>query len=309
MTPIPIPTGASRSRLFPILMMCGATVCFSVLDATAKYLAEIEHIEVAEIVFIRFAGHVVFSLVLLWPLLGMRPTFRSKKPGLQLLRSVFMLGATAFNFVAVQYLQLDQTITIFFLTPLLVAAIAGPLLGEWVGWRRLAAICVGFLGAIVVTRPGFGGIHWAVTLSFAATLSYALYNVATRYLAAYDPAEVTNSYSPLMGLLLSLPFAVVAWSWPDDPWVWFILASLGVTGGIGHYLLIIAHQSAPAPVLAPFVYVGLISMTILGYLMFGDVPTAWTLVGGAIVIASGLYLLLRERMRGQSPAPAPAPEL
>jgi drug/metabolite transporter (DMT)-like permease len=242
---MPIPStapGADRSRLFAILMMCGATVCFSVLDATAKYLAEFQNVEVAEIVFIRFAGNVVFTLAILWPLLGLRPSFRSRKPGAQLLRSLFMLGATGFNFVAVQYLQLDQTITIFFLTPLIVAALAGPLLGEWVGWRRMIAILVGFLGVLIVMRPGFGGIHWAVTLSLAATLSYAIYNLATRYLAAYDPAEVTNTYSPVVGLALTLPFALTTWPWSHDGFTWLLLASMGFTGGLGQYLLILAHR-------------------------------------------------------------------
>ncbi|MDH3581260.1 MAG: DMT family transporter, partial [Hyphomicrobiales bacterium] len=105
-------------------------------------------------------------------------------------------------------------------------------------------------------------------------------------------------FTPVAGVVAIFPFAVATWQWPADFWTWCLLASLGVTGGFGHWLLILAHRYAPAPVVAPFVYVGLIFMTALGYLIFGHVPTAWTLAGGAIVIGSGLYLLYRERQTG-----------
>jgi drug/metabolite transporter (DMT)-like permease len=293
MTHITDPADRSE-RLKAIGLMVAAIVVFSLLDATAKYLVDRAAVPVPQVVFLRFAFHVLFSLAVLWPL-AFRPSLASRKPGLQLLRSLFMLGSTGFNFVALKYLQLDQTITIFFLTPLLVAALAGPLLGEWPGWHRMAAIAVGFAGVLIVMRPGFGGIHWAAAFALAATLSYALYNIATRYLAAYDPPEVTQTYSPLAGLALSLPFAIAAWQWPADAWTWVLLASMGVTGGLSHWLLILAHRHAPAPVLAPFVYVGLISMSALGFLLFDNVPSLATLAGGVIVILSGLYIFERER--------------
>ncbi|MGV1015406.1 MAG: DMT family transporter, partial [Methyloceanibacter sp.] len=286
---------ADRSqRLKAIGLMVAAIVSFSVLDATAKYLVGTVSLPVAEVVWLRFAFHVLFSLIVLWPF-AFTPSLKSKRPGHQILRSLFMLGSTGFNFVALKYLQLDETITIFFLTPLLVAGLAGPLLGEWPGWHRLMAIAVGFLGVLIVMQPGFGAMHWAALWALAATLSYALYNLSTRYLAAYDPPEVTQTYSPLAGLLLTMPFALLAWQWPADIWTWSLLASLGLWGGLGHWLLILAHRHAPAPVLAPFVYVGLISMSVLGFLVFDDVPTLATLAGGAIVILSGLYVFERER--------------
>lgn len=285
---------AARRRLHGIGLMAVAILCFSLLDATAKYLAVMTPLPVSEIVWLRFAWHVLFTVALLGPL-NLPRLMRSNRTGIQWMRSVFMIGATYFNFLAVKYLQLDQTVTIFFLTPLIVAALAGPLLGEWVGWRRMLAILIGFFGILLVTRPGFGGIHWAVSYSLMATLSYALYNIATRYLAAHDPTRVTLVYSPLAGFLLIAPFALSEWVWPADLTTWALLASLGLTGGFGHWLLILAHARAPAPILAPFVYLGIFSMSVLGFLIFGDIPTIWTLAGGAVVIASGLYLLYRER--------------
>ncbi len=281
-------------RLRAIGLMCCAVVLFSVLDATAKYLVGPLGLPVMQVVWVRFFAHFLLSLVVLGPL-ALPRLARSARLGHQILRSLFVLGATAFNFAALKYLQLDQTVTIFFLTPLLVAALAGPLLGEWVGWRRLMAILTGFLGVVLVTRPGFGGIHWAVIFSFAATISYALYNISTRYVAAHDPAGVSQFFTPLAGIIAIFPFALGEWQWPADLWSWCLLVSLGVSGGFGHWLLILAHRHAPAPVVAPFVYIGLIFMTLLGYFVFGDIPTLWTLAGGAIVVGSGLYLLYRER--------------
>jgi drug/metabolite transporter (DMT)-like permease len=206
-----------------------------------------------------------------------------------------MVVTTGLNFVALKYLQLDQNITIFFLTPLLVAALAGPLLNEWVGWHRMLAIIAGFLGVLLVMHPGIGTVHWAMFIALGAMLGYALYNIATRYLAAFDPAAVTQTYSPLAGVILLAPPALAEWHWPTEPLQLLMLASLGFWGGLGHWFLILAHRGAPAPVLAPFIYVGLIWMSALGFLVFGDVPTLWTLSGAAVVILSGLYLLARER--------------
>lgn len=275
------------------LMLC-AVVTFTCLDTTAKYLVTTASLPVSEVVWVRFTAHALFTFVLLRGL-GRRATLKSKKPGQQALRSLFMFGATALNFLALKYLQLDQTVTIFFLTPLLVAALAGPLLGEWVGWRRLLAILVGFAGVLIVIRPGFGGIHWAASLSFLAMICYALYNISTRYLSRYDPPEVTQLYTPLAGILLMAPLAFLDWQMPSGLTIWLILATLGFWGGLSHWLLILAHRHAPAPVLAPFIYIDLLTNSVMQYFVFGDVPSPWTLAGGAVVITSGLYLLARER--------------
>jgi drug/metabolite transporter (DMT)-like permease len=310
MTPrrFPFPDTDPRQRLVAIGLMALATVCFAALDSTAKYLVVREAVPVAEVTWLRFVGNVVFSAVVLWPF-ALRPSLRWAKPLVQVLRSALMVVTTGFNFVALRYLQLDQTVTIFFLTPLLVAAMAGPLLHEWVGWHRVLAIIVGFLGVLVVMHPGLGGLRWAMLLVLVATFGYALYNIATRYLAAFDPPEVTQTYTPLAGAVVMAPFALAAWQWPQDALVWLLFASLGFWGGLGHWLLILAHRHAPAPVLAPFIYLGLIWMSVAGLLIFGDVPTLWTLSGAAIVILSGLYLLARERRAVGAAKAGPASDI
>lgn len=296
----PAPVRASRaqgrheSHLMAIGLMCCAVTVFSTLDAAAKYLTDELSQPVLQVIWMRFLFHALLT-ALTFGLIMQRQILRSSKPVQQWLRSLLMAVTTAFNFAAITYLQLDQTITIFFLTPLLVAALAGPILGEWVGWHRLLAILAGFIGVVLVTRPGFGGIHWSVLYSFGATITYALYSIHTRYLAGYDSPEANLFYSTLAGTVLAFPFALAVWQWPSDAFVWLLFVWLGLTGMIGHWLLILALKYAPAPVVAPFTYVGLLSMMGFGYLVFGDVPSRWTLAGGAVVIGSGLYLLYRER--------------
>jgi drug/metabolite transporter (DMT)-like permease len=301
-------TADARQRLKAIGYMVLATICFAFLDATGKFLVSVETIPVVQVTWLRFVGHIVFSAVALWPF-AFKPSLRSAKPGMQLVRSVIMVGSTAFNFVALKYLQLDQTITIFFLTPLLVALLAGPLLHEWVGWHRMAAIVAGFFGVLIVMHPGLGVLHWAMLFALGATLSYALYNLSTRYFAAFDPPAVTQTYSPLAGALLLLPFALADWQAPQDWGVWLMLASLGCWGGLGHWFLILGHRLAPASALAPYIYLGLIWMSFAGFLVFGDVPTLWTLSGAAVVILSGLYLFARERKVLGTKAIGPASDI
>ena len=203
----------TESRFLAIALTCAASFLFAFLDTSAKYLVTVAHVPILEIIWVRFVVNALLIVAMLGPNAALR-ALPSNKLMNQLLRSVFLIGATAFNFLALQYLQLDQTATIFFLSPFIVAALAGPMLGEWIGWHRLLAICVGFTGVLFVTRPGFGGIHWAVSFSLLATLSYALYILWTRYLARFDNASTTLVYTPLAGAVFVAPFALANWQMP-----------------------------------------------------------------------------------------------
>jgi drug/metabolite transporter (DMT)-like permease len=275
-------------------LMCLAVLCFSVLDSTAKYLGEFTNIPFEQVLWLRFLTHCLV-LALIYRPIKFIGALKTAAPKAQLVRTFTMLGATAFNFWALKYLQLDQTITIFFLSPLLIAALAGPLLGERLEKAQLLAVIFGFLGVLIVTRPGFGGIHWAVGLSLLATLSLAFYNVFTRYTSKYDNNRTNQVYAPLGGAFLFTPFALAHWQTPESLFIWVLLISLGISGGLGHWLLITAHRHAPAPLLAPFIYLGIISMPIIGYYIFDDIPSSWTLAGALCVIASGLYLWSLEK--------------
>lgn len=285
----------SAQRTRAIGLMCVAIGIFSLLDTTSKYLIGVAKVPLFEIVWLRFASQLA-AMIVVMGLVSVPRLLRTKKPGIQLLRSCFLMGSTLFNFMALRYLRLDQTVTISFMMPLLVALLAGPVLGEWVGWRRMLAIMTGFLGILVVVRPGFGDVHFAVGFSLLCTLCYSLYNLATRYLAAYDASDVTLFWGLIAAMVVMAPLAYGQWIWPESWLVWGLVGLMGVAGGLGHYLLIVAHRHAPASVLAPFSYMGIVSMIGAGYLVFGDLPDRWTLTGGAIIIGSGLYLFYRERV-------------
>jgi drug/metabolite transporter (DMT)-like permease len=199
------------------------------------------------------------------------------------------------NFIGLMYLQLTEVMAIQFAVPLLVALIAGPVLGEWVGPRRLAAVGVGFLGVMVVTRPFSGALHPAAILTVVATVLYAVYALVTRTLAAHDRTSTTVFYSGLVGVALMTPALPFVWTPPPSALHWVMLVAIGIFAATGHWLLILAHARAPAPVLSPFIYTQLIWMAGLGFIVFGDVPDGWTMAGAAIVVGSGLYLLWWER--------------
>ena len=293
----------TESRLLAIALMCAASFLFAFLDTSAKYLGTVGHVPVVEIIWVRFVTNGLFILAMIGPRAAVR-ALPSKKRANQLLRSGFLGATTVFNFLALQYLQLDQVSTLNFLAPFIVAGLAGPLLGEWVGWHRLLAICVGFSGVLFVTRPGFGGIHWAFSLALCSALSNALYLLSTRYLARFDDARTTLVYTPLAGIVFAAPFALANWQTPVNPWIFFLLLCTGVLGGFGHWLVILANERAPAPVIAPFGYVHLLFMTTLGFVIFGSAPSWWTLAGAAIIVSSGVYLLFRERQTPGADGPA-----
>ncbi|MFG1427348.1 DMT family transporter [Roseixanthobacter glucoisosaccharinicivorans] len=280
------------STLVGIGLMCLAVVCFALCDATAKWLSG--HINVFMVVWARYVVQFVLALVVFnpWTVPGL---MRTRRPWLQLFRSALLFACTALNFCALQYLQLDQTVSIMFSTPFFVALFAGPMLGEWIGMRRWAAILVGFAGIILVARPGVGGIHPAALLMLAAAVCYSLYGITTRMLAATDASQTTLFYSSLVGALVASVPLLWVWETPREPMVFGAMLELGAVVGAGHFLLILAHARAPAATLSPFIYTQIISMIVLGWLMFGNLPSGWTLAGAAVVVSSGIYLLLQER--------------
>jgi drug/metabolite transporter (DMT)-like permease len=279
------------SRLTGIALMCGAVACFAMLDTTAKYLNL--YMSTLQVVWARYTGAFLFPFIVSNP--WTRPGLaRTTRPVLQLVRSVLLLGSTMCNFAALRYLQLDEAIALVFSTPFFVAALSGPMLGEWVRWRRWAAIAVGFVGVLVVVRPGPGTFQPAALLSLSAALFYALYSITTRILARTDSNGTTLFYSNIVGAVALLPVVPFVWTTPSDPLVIALMVATGAIGSFGHYLLIAAHRLAPAAVLSPFIYTEIVLVIMLGFLVFGDLPNRFTLAGAAIVVVSGLYLLHRE---------------
>lgn len=284
---------SSRNRLIGIGFISITFLCFAVLDASAKWL--VATLPVAQVVWLRFVAHVVLSAALLAPRNGMR-LVRTRRPWLQLLRSLMLPTMTGLNFWALQYLQLAETGAIQFSVPILIA-VFGAMLGERLDVGRWLAILVGFGGVLLIVRPGTEGFHPAILLSIGNAILYAWFNLLTRRLVGTETAEATQFLSALGAAVALAPFALLVWRAPASALEWGVIGLTGVAGGFGHYFLAVAHRFAPASVLGPFLYQQILWMALLGYLLFGDVPGPALIGGTVVVIGSGLYLLYRERYR------------
>jgi drug/metabolite transporter (DMT)-like permease len=287
-------------RLLGIGLALVGYTCFTIIDSCAKWLTQHGGLPTMEVVFIRYAAQMLLVLALFLPSRG-RTLARTEKLPLELVRALALLGSTILNFLAIQFLPLTITASIMFTSPLILVALSIPLLGETVGWRRWLAILVGFVGVLIIVRPGTGAFHPAVLLSLAAASCGALYMLLTRKLAGVDSVSTQQFYVGLVSTTLMLPFALGGWVWPQDPATWFAFGLIGVAAFTGHQVITIAHRFAPASVLAPFSYVQIISMTASSWIVFNQPPEMWLFVGAPIVTASGLYIWLRERQLGKKP--------
>jgi len=277
--------------------MLGATVAFPFLNATAKYLSQ--DYPTAEVIWARNLGHLIFVAALFMPRRGAR-LFATRNLPFQLSRSFLLLGSTTLFFTALPFVPLTEMSAVSFTGPLMVAGLSVPILHERVGPGRWLAIAAGFLGALIVIRPGGDVAHWASALVLGSALCYAGYQVLTRIVGATDSAETSVSYSALVGTLVMCAVVPFFWKLPQDPRALVLFCAMGLFGGLGHYCVARAYQWGPASVLAPFNYMQLIGAVTLGYLVFGDVPGLWTWLGSALIAASGMYVAYS----GREPRPA-----
>jgi len=285
-------THGRGERFYAIALMALTVVCFTGLDSCAKLLSP--HLPALEIAWARYMAAAVVAAGA--TRVYARPRILlSHRPGLQALRSGLLLGSTICNFVALRRLQLAETSTIAFLSPIFIAALAGPLLGEWPGRARVIAIGLSFAGVVAATRPGTAGFDPLVIVSVMGALCGAGYSLATRGLAGRDSGQTTLLWTQAAGVMALTPLLPWVWVSPGDGWGWGLMFLMGAFGALGHALLIKAHKLAPASVLAPFAYTQLVWMILSGLILFGDRPPASTLLGAALVVGCGLFLLGRER--------------
>lgn len=275
-----------------VLWMLLTTLFFVSLDATAKYL--VAHYPVVEVVWARFVFHMGFVVVVLARRLRIHAFTR--RPGLQLARSLLLLTTTLLFFFGVKLLPLADASAIMFLSPILITVLAIPLLREQVGPRRWAAVIVGFIGALIVVRPGSDVMGAGAWLLLAAACCNALYQLITRKLRVADGPLTTLLYTALVGAVLLTLAVPAVWVAPQ-PAHWPLFALLGVFGGAGHFTLIKSFQRAPAATVAPLSYTSLVWAVGFGYLLFGDLPDRWTVLGAAVIAGGGLYILHRERVK------------
>ncbi len=278
--------------LSAILLICASGFLFTCLDTAAKYLVT-SGMNSLFVAWMRFAVHVALAFVLLrgWSHFAL---YRFNSLPKQLLRGAMLVGSTVFNFFALKTLQLAETMSIFFFAPMLIAALAGPILGEWAGWRRWIAIIVGFVGVLVITRPGFSAFQQGHMFALGACLSYSGYVLMTRAMSTTETPESLIFYSALAPTLLMLPTVPYTVTVPEHGWYWLLLVGIGASGAIGHWFVIKAYSMASTTALAPYPYLQMVWMIIAGYLVFGQLPDVWTVAGGLIIVASGLYIIHRE---------------
>ncbi len=273
-----------------ILLLNLAMFLLAGMDGITKTLAT--DYAVPQILSVRFLIFCLFALAIARPK-SLRTAFRSRHPILQIARSLIIVVEVGVFIVAFRYLPLADAHAISGIAPLLVTALAVPFLGEKVGIRRWTAIFVGFLGLLIIVRPGIGVFNPAALIPLAGAGLWAVYQILVRKVSD-DSAATSLLYMAVTGAVVMTALAPFFWR-PPDTTGWLLLFSLGVVGSLGHYILIKDFQAAPASTLQPFHYVVLIWATIVGYLVFGDLPDAWTILGAAVIAGSGLYAFYRER--------------
>ncbi|ANK79724.1 MAG: hypothetical protein TEF_02130 [Rhizobiales bacterium NRL2] len=269
---------------------CLALILFVGMGTTAKWLSTIYPVE--QVIWGRYFFHVLL-IMMLFPT-RILSLFRTKRLGLQITRSVVVFMATAFGFTSLSMMPMAQVSAIGYVAPLIVTGLSILILKEKVGPRRLAAVLVGFLGVFVILRPDQADFSWWSLLPLAMAACYATFMIMTRMIRGAAPQMNSLFYTAIVGAVVAtipLPFI---WQTPE-PWHWLAFAAMGLIGGTGHFLMIRAFEQAEASAIAPFVYTELIWAIAAGMLIFGDMPTPEMLIGAAVIMGSGAYVLYRER--------------
>ncbi len=284
------PAPAGGPPLAGVAFFLGTLACFSGLDTLAKLMTR--EFDVVQIAWGRYVFHAAFLAVLM-PRHGIVRPLRSTRPWLQFARAALLAFVTFLFFTSIRFLPLAEATSIAFMTPLFVTALAHLVLKEKVGVRRWTAVAIGFVGVLIVIRPGLGVVHWAAFIALAMAFCNAFYHLATRFLAGIDPPHTTIFYTGLVGAFLLSLVVPFVWRTPDLVG-WTEMIAIGFLGGLGHYLLIRAYHLAPASLLAPYTYLQIVLITFLGYVVFGDLPDGWTIAGALVIVASGIYVFYRE---------------
>jgi drug/metabolite transporter (DMT)-like permease len=225
---------------------------------------------------------------------NIKQAITSRRPGLQIWRSILMLATNGLFFYAVRTVELTAATTIMFLTPVVVTILAIPVLGETVGLRRWTGVLIGFVGALIIVRPGVIEVEMPILILIVATLTHAFYQLFTRQVRVYDDPVTSLLYTGLVGTVVMSIVVPFQWQVPMlEHWPLFVL--MGLMGSVGHYCLIRSLRAAPASVVSPFSYTTMIWATGFSYFLFDELPDSWVYAGGSLIVASGLYILHRER--------------
>ncbi|MGE0225566.1 MAG: DMT family transporter [Acetobacteraceae bacterium] len=273
-------------------LMCVYVGLIVYVNACGKVMAE--HYHPFEVTLFRHGTAFLWMLILFAPRFGPR-ILVPRRPGTQILRGLFGISSSLFYFTGLTQLSLATAAAISFSTPLIVAALSGPLLGEKVGMHRWAAILVGFAGTLIIIRPGGDGTaQLSALLLVGSAVCAAMYQLMTRRLAGQDHAETTNIWSGFVGSCVVVAMSPFYFTLPTRWEHWALFLSMGIIGGSAHYLLTKAFERAPAALLSPFNYLQLLGATLTGYVLYRNLPDHWTWIGAAVIVGAGLYIARRE---------------
>jgi drug/metabolite transporter (DMT)-like permease len=231
---------------------------------------------------------------------GVRRVARTERPGLQVARGILLVLEICVTVLSFVLLGLIGTHAIFAVYPLLVAALAGPVLGEYVGWRRGIAIGVGLLGVLVILRPGFQVFSPVALVPFVGALMFAIYALMTRRVGRTDSAETSLFYTGIVGAVAITAVGPFFWTPIHGAFDWFWMLTLCGAGVLGHFLMIKAYEVAEAGTIQPFAYFQLVFVSVMGVALFDERPDGWTVAGAALILAAGLYTLLRQARLGRA---------
>jgi drug/metabolite transporter (DMT)-like permease len=289
----PAPAGTDRI-LRAILATLLAMSCFSVLNAMSKTLSA--HFPVIEVIWARYFFALLFMLALFLPRAGLK-LFSIRRYDTQVMRGLLLFFSSYFYFNGIAHLPLATAAAISLSSPIIVTALSPKLLKEQVGIRRWAAVGVGFAGALIVVRPGHEAFDWHVLLIVVSTVCSAFYQLFSRRYGQNERPDASATLATIVGSLAASPFVPFEWVMPTLGWHYGLFVGMGIMAGAGHYFLTIAYSQAPASVISPFNYLQLVGAALLGYAVFHEMPDKWTWIGSAVIIASGLYIGYRERVR------------
>ena len=273
-----------------------AMLCFASMDAISKSLV-VEY-SVGQLMWVRYILLCVFAWLLVRKQ-GVRAALRSRKPALQVFRSLVAVVEGAMFVLAFRYLPLADTHAVAATSPLIVIALGVLFLGEKAGPARWLAVAAGFVGVLLIVRPGFRTLDWPLLLPLAGALLWAGYQLLTRLNARFDPPNTSLLWSAIIALIATSFVGPLDWTWPT-PLAWAMMIAVAFIGAIAHYALIKALDYAEAGAVQPYSYTLLVWAAVMGWLAFGAVPDGWTIFGAAIVVASGLYTWHHDR--GRRPA-------
>jgi drug/metabolite transporter (DMT)-like permease len=251
---------------------------------------------VIEVIWARYVFAFIFMLAMFLPRSGLK-LFSIRRLDTPVVRGMLLFFSSYLFFHGVVYLPLATAASISLASPIIVTALSARLLGEPVGPRRWAAVVVGFIGALIVVRPGQAQFDWHVLLIVASTICSSFYQIFSRRYGQTERPDASATVATIVGTVAATPFVPFEWVMPATTWHMVLFVGMGIMAGTGHYFLTIAYSQAPAAVVSPFNYTQLVSAAAMGFIVFGEMPDFWTWVGAAVIIGSGLYIGYRERVR------------